>query len=49
MDSKGERKFGWPAMLSDKRPFCTCHANAREFERLMDYVTAVSEYDWVQI
>lgn len=41
-------KFGWPADLPDSGPFWTNHADEREFERVMDYVTTVSDDEWEQ-
>jgi len=43
-----ERYFGWPAVLPDKGLFWTCHADEQEFERVMDYVTTVSDDEWEQ-
>jgi surface carbohydrate biosynthesis protein len=44
----GERNFGWPAILPDRGPFWTIHASEREFERVMNYVTTVSDEEWEQ-
>lgn len=38
--------FGWPASLPDKGPFWTNHADYREFERVLNYLTTVSVADW---
>jgi surface carbohydrate biosynthesis protein len=40
--------FGWPADLPDNGPFWTNHADEREFKRVMDYITTVSEEEWVK-
>jgi surface carbohydrate biosynthesis protein len=40
--------FGWPADLPDDGPFWTSHADEHEFERVMDYITSVSDEDWEQ-
>lgn len=42
------RNFGWPADLSDNGPFWTNHADEREFKRVMDYITTVSDEEWEQ-
>jgi len=44
--SDSSRDFGWPAELADNGPFWTNHADEREFERVMDYLTSVSEENW---
>ena len=41
--------FGWPADLPDNGPFWTNHADEREFERVMDYITTVNDEEWEQI
>lgn len=38
--------FGWPAPLPDSGPFWTNHADEREFKRVLDYLTTVSDVDW---
>jgi surface carbohydrate biosynthesis protein len=43
-----DRSFGWPADLPDNGPFWTNHADEREFQRVMDYITTVSDEDWEQ-
>jgi surface carbohydrate biosynthesis protein len=40
--------FGWPADLPDNGPFWTNHDNEQEFERVMDYITTVSDEEWEQ-
>ena len=40
--------FGWPADLTNNGPFWTNHADEREFLRLMDYITTVSDEEWEQ-
>lgn len=40
--------FGWPADLPDNGPFWTNHADEREFKRVMDYITTVSDEEWEQ-
>ena len=40
--------FGWPADLPDDGPFWTNHADEREFERVMTYITNVSDEEWEQ-
>ncbi len=40
--------FGWPADLPDNGPFWTNHADKREFERVMDYITTVNDEEWEQ-
>jgi surface carbohydrate biosynthesis protein len=40
--------FGWPADFPDNGPFWTNHADEREFERVMDYITTVSDEEWKQ-
>lgn len=40
--------FGWPADLPDNGPFWTNHADEREFERVMDYITTVNDEEWEQ-
>jgi len=40
--------FGWPTDLPDKGPFWTNHADEREFKRVMDYITTVSDEEWEQ-
>ena len=42
------RNFGWPADLPDKGPFWTNHADEREVERVMDYITNVKDEEWEQ-
>ncbi len=42
------RNFGWPADLPDNGPFWTNHADEREFKRVMDYITTVSDEEWEQ-
>jgi len=42
------RNFGWPADLPDNGPFWTNNADEREFERVMDYITTVSDEEWEQ-
>jgi len=41
-------KFGWPSELPDAGPFWTNHADVREFKRVVDYVTSVSDEDWME-
>lgn len=43
-----DRNFGWPAVLPDNGPFWTNHADEREFKRVMDYITTVSDEEWEQ-
>lgn len=38
--------FGWPADLPDNGPFWTNNNDEREFERVMDYITTVSDEEW---
>ena len=38
--------FGWPADIPADGPFWTNHADEREFERVMDYITTVSDEEW---
>lgn len=40
--------FGWPADLPDSGPFWTNEADEREFNRVMDYITTVSDEEWDQ-
>jgi surface carbohydrate biosynthesis protein len=40
--------FGWPADIPDSGPFWTNRADEREFNRVMDYITSVSDEDWEQ-
>jgi len=39
-------KFGWPAKIPENGPFWTNFADVQEFERVIDYVTAVSDEEW---
>lgn len=41
-------KFGWPLGLPDTGLFWTNHADVLEFARVLDYVTSVSEADWME-
>ena len=41
--------FGWPETLPDNGPFWTNLNDEREFERLMDYITAVTDNEWDRI
>ena len=41
-------KFGWPADLPNRGPFWTNHTDEREFKRVMDYITTVSDKEWEQ-
>lgn len=40
--------FGWPADLPNNGPFWTNHADESEFERLLEYITTVSDEEWEQ-
>lgn len=39
-------RFGWPADLPDNGPFWTNDRDERQFQRLMDYISTVSDEDW---
>ncbi len=39
--------FGWPSDLPSAGPFWTNHAEVAEFKRVLDYVTSVSDADWI--
>jgi surface carbohydrate biosynthesis protein len=43
-----DRNFGWPADLPENGPFWTNYADEREFKRVMDYITTVSDEEWEQ-
>jgi len=43
-----DTKFGWPAMLPDNGPFWTNDSDENEFQRVMDYLNAVSPKEWEQ-
>ncbi|WP_078129413.1 LA_1612 family putative O-antigen biosynthesis protein [Leptospira alexanderi] len=40
------RKFAWPADYPESGPFWTNKMDVSEFERVMDYITQVSDEDW---
>jgi surface carbohydrate biosynthesis protein len=40
--------FGFPVDLTDNGPFWTCRTDEREFKRVMDYITTVSDEEWEQ-
>ena len=39
-------KFGWPEKFPDNGPFWTNYADENEFERVLNYLTSVSNTDW---
>ena len=39
-------KFGWPEKSPDNGPFWTNYADENEFERVLYYLTSVSNIDW---
>jgi surface carbohydrate biosynthesis protein len=41
-----DRSFGWPADLPESGPFWTSQGNESEVERLMSYITMVSDDEW---
>ena len=44
--SDASRNYGWPTDLPDNGPFWTNDADEREFERVMTYITNVSDEEW---
>lgn len=41
-----DRRFGWPADLPESGPFWTSRGDESEVERLMSYITKVSDDEW---
>ena len=48
LDGEVGRNFGWPADLPDNGPFWTNNTDERQFKRIMDYLTTVSDEEWEQ-
>ena len=48
LDGEVGLNFGWPADLPDNGPFWTNNTDEREFKRIMDYITTVSDEKWKQ-
>lgn len=44
-----DHKFGWPADLSDTGLFWTNALDQAEFQRVMEYITSVSNEDWQDV
>jgi surface carbohydrate biosynthesis protein len=42
-------KFGWPGNFPNQGPFWTNYSEAREFQRIMDYLTQVSDTEFAKM
>jgi surface carbohydrate biosynthesis protein len=42
-------KFGWPTTRTDSGPFWTNSIDEIEFERIMSYISSVSDDAWEQV
>ena len=43
-----DRKFGWPSELTENGPFWTNERDDEQLQRVMDYLSTVSESEWEQ-
>lgn len=43
------RKFGWPAVLPENGPFWTNQASESEYQRVMEFLSKVSDYEWERV
>lgn len=42
-------EFGWPARLPNSGPFWTNDLDERQFERVMDYLSGISDEEWQRV